>query len=125
MLKEATTTVRDHVLNDPRYPVSKIAARLRPYLQVLADQFKPVSVILFGSYAYGTPTEESDIDLFLVKDEEDNNIEAKALVKLRGLMKKYTIGFDVLSASSQFLAQRDDPFYVQDILLKGKVLYGE
>jgi len=28
----------------------------------------PDKIILFGSYAYGTPTEESDIDLFLVKN---------------------------------------------------------
>jgi predicted nucleotidyltransferase len=100
-------------------------AKLQPLIVECLQSLNPDKIILFGSYAYGTPTEESDIDLFLVKDEEDNNIEAKALVKLRGLMKKYAIGFDVLSASSQFLAQRDDPFYVQDILLKGKVLYGE
>jgi predicted nucleotidyltransferase len=28
----------------------------------------PDKIILFGSYAYGTPNEDSDIDLFLVKD---------------------------------------------------------
>jgi len=40
------------------------------------------------------------------------------------LMKKYGIGFDILSASSQFLATREDPFYKHDVLSKGKALYG-
>lgn len=99
-------------------------AELKPLIVECLKPLNPEKIILFGSFAYGTPNESSDIDLFLVKDDEDNNIEAKALVKLRDLMKKYAIGFDILSASSQFLAQREDPFYKHDILLKGKVLYG-
>ncbi|WP_201766933.1 nucleotidyltransferase domain-containing protein [Chrysiogenes arsenatis] len=34
----------------------EIVERLKP--------LKPDKIILFGSYAYGTPTEHSDIDLF-------------------------------------------------------------
>ena len=82
MLKKAATTVRDQVLNDPRYPVSKIAGRLRPYLQVLADQFNPVSVILFGSYAHGEPDEHSDIDLLIISRDEETT-PLKQRVKIR------------------------------------------
>jgi uncharacterized protein len=32
----------------------------------IAVQFSPDRIILFGSYAYGTPTEESDVDLLIV-----------------------------------------------------------
>jgi hypothetical protein len=46
--------------------VHKIAARLYPYLQVLVEQFHPEQVILFGSYAYGEPTRDSDIDLLII-----------------------------------------------------------
>lgn len=98
---------------------------LKPLIVERLRSLNPDKIILFGSYAYGTPSENSDIDLFLVKDGDEPNIEAKALVKLRDLMKKYSIGFDVLSASSQFLAGREDPFYKHDILSKGKVLYGQ
>jgi predicted nucleotidyltransferase len=99
-------------------------AELKPLIVERLKSLNPDKIILFGSFAYGTPNENSDIDLFLVKDDEDNNIEAKALVKLRDLMKKYAIGFDILSASSQFLEAREDPFYKHDVLSKGKVLYG-
>jgi len=41
-----------------------------PDIQKLADQiverFKPCRVILFGSYASGTPTADSDVDLLVV-----------------------------------------------------------
>jgi predicted nucleotidyltransferase len=40
---------------------------LRPYLEVLVDRFHPEQVILFGSYAYGDPTPDSDVDLLVIK----------------------------------------------------------
>ena len=43
----------------------EIVERLKP--------LDPDKVILFGSYAYGTPNEDSDIDLFLLKDKTDKH----------------------------------------------------
>ncbi len=60
--------LREDTLRDPRYPVYKIADRLWPYLVVLVEQFQPDQVILFGSYAYGEPGRDSDVDLLIVKD---------------------------------------------------------
>jgi len=42
---------------------SEIIERLKP--------LEPNKIILFGSYAYGIPNEDSDIDLFLLKDDLD------------------------------------------------------
>lgn len=82
---------------------------------------------MFGSYAYGTPTEDSDIDLFLVKDniteDEHDRYEVEVMMKTKDLISKYHIGFDILSASSGFLNTREDYFYKVDILEKGKVFY--
>jgi predicted nucleotidyltransferase len=33
----------------------------------IAREFSPESVILFGSYAYGSPTEDSDVDILVVR----------------------------------------------------------
>ena len=42
----------------------------RETIQTVVDdivrEFTPLQVILFGSYAYGTPTEDSDVDLLVV-----------------------------------------------------------
>jgi len=96
---------------------SEIVERLAP--------LGPEKIILFGSYAYGSPRKDSDIDLFLLMDKPKENIEAKALFSLRDLMKKYKIGFDILSESKEFLSKRVDPFYSVDIMEKGKLLYGK
>jgi len=98
----------------------EIIERLKP--------LEPNKIILFGSYAYGTPTPDSDIDLFLVKEINAENARAyrvEARKKLRDLVKKYNVGFDIMNASETFLNQRDDYFYKIDILEKGKVLYAQ
>jgi predicted nucleotidyltransferase len=36
------------------------------YVHELAERFAPLRIVLFGSYAYGRPTEDSDVDLLVV-----------------------------------------------------------
>ena len=69
-----TPQIRENVLRDPRYPVHQIADQLFPYLQVLVEQFHPEQVILFGSYAYGEPTKDSDVDLLVIKEISDSPV---------------------------------------------------
>lgn len=103
---------------------SEIVERLKP--------FDPEKIILFGSYAYGTPNEESDIDLFLVKDDVDERAlrgyKLELQKKLFDLQKKYLIGIDLFVDNSHRIQQRiqkiKDQFY-SDILEKGVVLYAK
>ena len=89
---------------------------------------KPDKIILFGSYAYGTPDENSDIDLFLIK----NNLSAKSMreyeleahMSVIELIRKYHVGFDILADTMQNLQKREDYFHKVDILQNGKVLNG-
>ena len=59
--------IREDVLKDTRYPLHQIGVRLLPYLRVLCDKFRPERVVVFGSYAHGTPDRDSDVDLLVVK----------------------------------------------------------
>ena len=67
----------------------EIVERLKP--------LNPDKIILFGSYAYGTPNEDSDIDLYVVtKDEfipksyrEKSEIHLKVSRALRDLLQKH------------------------------------
>ena len=91
---------------------------------------KPDKIILFGSYAYGKPNEDSDIDLFLIKDNlkkeqvRDEMLQAQRL--LWNLIKKYHVGFDVFVDSFDRIKYRvdnvKDQFY-SNILDEGKVIY--
>ena len=97
---------------------------LKPLIVERLKSLQPSKIILFGSYAYGTPTDDSDIDLFITKNDLDSHIEANAMIQLRDLMKKYKIGFDILHSSDEELSKRSDPFYKIDILQKGIRIYG-
>ena len=50
----------------------------------LVDVYRPLRIYLFGSYAWGTPTDESDYDLCVVietSDEKKTNRSRKGVSK--------------------------------------------
>lgn len=51
----------------------------------LIEVYNPVAIYLFGSYAWGTPTEESDLDLLIVVDESDEKSYKRPVAGYRAL----------------------------------------
>src|SRR3984885_1210986 len=49
---------------------------IRRYARAIADEFQPDKIILFGSYAYGTPHEDSDVDLLVIMPAYDKHNQA-------------------------------------------------
>jgi uncharacterized protein len=41
-------------------------SEINAYVRRLAQEFHPERVILFGSYAHGKPTDDSDVDLLVI-----------------------------------------------------------
>ncbi len=102
--------------------------KLKPQIIKALMPLKPDKIILFGSYAYGNPNEDSDIDLFLLKDDltidDTRYYQREARKRLLDLRLKYkTNGIDILSAPTDYIKQREDYFYKIDILQNGKVWY--
>ena len=92
-------------------------------VQRIADMFNPERVILFGSYAYGRPDADSDVDL-LVVIETDERPRAKQLEISRAL-SPHPFGMDILVRTPQQLQKRiamGDSF-LRDIVTYGKVIY--
>src|SRR6266571_7050671 len=56
------------------YPNLVPMSAIRRYARAIAERFQPEKIILFGSYAYGTPTPDSDVDLLVVMP-TNNQIE--------------------------------------------------
>jgi len=88
-------------------------------------KFVPAKYIyLFGSYAYGNPTEESDIDLYIVTPDNINNfseIYTKIMVDLS--YKKIFFIDLLLSTESVFNLRKDRNIFEKTISQKGKVIY--
>ena len=101
---------------------------LKPLIIEKLKSLQPDKIILFGSFAYGIPNDESDIDLFILKDdlkkENIRKFELKAMKELRDIQRDYvTNGIDILSAPTNEIYKREDYFYKVDILQNGKVWY--
>ncbi|MCF6331156.1 MAG: nucleotidyltransferase domain-containing protein [Sulfurimonas sp.] len=100
---------------------------LKPLIVNRLKKLDPQKIILFGSYAYCQPNEDSDIDLFLVKDidkTEARQYKIEARKSIRDLASKYKVSFDFIVASETFINNRSDYFYKKEVLEKGKVIYG-
>ena len=55
----------------------------------------PEKIILFGSYAYGNPTEDSDLDICVV--EKDYSSKLKDAFKIRTLLNDIRMSIDILN----------------------------
>ncbi|MDZ7292341.1 MAG: nucleotidyltransferase domain-containing protein [candidate division KSB1 bacterium] len=98
---------------------------LQRLLDKLIAGYKPEKVILFGSYAYGNPTRDSDLDLLIVK--ETSQIPFLRRVEVRricyDLQRRTPI--QPLVITPEELRERiemGDPFLLE-IVRKGKTVY--
>ena len=95
-------------------------------IETLIEKYSPEKVILFGSHAWGEPTKDSDIDLFIVKSTRKKPKDRFSEVQeiLYGLHQKTPV--EPLVLTPKELERRinlEDPFILR-ILKKGKILYG-
>lgn len=65
----------------------------------IVANYRPQKIILFGSYAYGTPTPDSDIDLLVIKDDKLPSPQRNRIV--RSYLKDLTLPVDIVVKSSQ------------------------
>ncbi|HJH30205.1 MAG TPA: nucleotidyltransferase domain-containing protein [Methanosarcinaceae archaeon] len=73
--------------------------QIESVVQVIVEGYEPMKIILFGSYAYGHPTKDSDLDLLIIKDGEASGIQKNR--RVRNILKDFSIPIDVIVKSSQ------------------------
>lgn len=101
-----------------RIPMPTIDAVVRQ----VADKFQPEKVILFGSYAYGSPTPESDVDLLVIM--RTSLKHTQQAVRICQAIE-YHFGLDLIVYTPEMLERRlklGDSF-LTEIMSQGKVLY--
>lgn len=88
----------------------------------IARKFHPQRIILFGSHAWGTPSEDSDVDLLVVMPFQGHPAYKVAEILTR---VRTRIALDVLVESEDAVEERiargDD--FIRDIVQKGAILY--
>jgi len=89
----------------------------------IAKEYQPEKIILFGSYAWGKPHKDSDVDLFIVKD-TDNVRETSRKIGRSIFPRPFPLDIIVYNPKNvKKRLEQEDPF-LTDIFNNGKLLYG-
>jgi predicted nucleotidyltransferase len=88
----------------------------------IAQRFHPERIVLYGSYAYGQPTPDSDVDLLVVMPYQGKSWRAATEIRTR---TRPTFPVDLMVRSPEELGERIrlGDFFLKEIAERGKVLY--
>jgi len=107
-----------------RYPSPNIPmSAIRRFARRIAERFEPQKIILFGSYAYGTPHEESDVDLLVVMP--TRNAMAESVRISLAFERPFSLDLIVRTPGQieRGLRPDDCDWFLREVIEKGKILY--
>ncbi len=83
----------------------------------------PEKVILFGSYAYGKPIPDSDVDLLVVMESDERR--AQRAMHIERELLDVPFPMDILVRTPAEIAERlkIGDYFMQEVLNQGQVLY--
>ena len=102
-------------------PVTEEA--LQEIVHRLVTGLHPHKIVLFGSYVYGIPTADSDVDLLVIVDTQARPVDR--YLRVSRLLRPRPFPLDLLVKTPEEIAQaldRDDAF-MREIIAQGRVLY--
>jgi predicted nucleotidyltransferase len=111
---------------DQNLNTETITPKLVQYIvDKIVREIQPKKIILFGSYARGDFTRDSDLDLFIVVQDEE---ESSRLIrrKIDALFWGRKFSLDLIVRNEKEIARNSmakNPFYIYHIFKEGKVLY--
>ena len=89
----------------------------------IVRECSPLQVILFGSYAYGAPTEDSDVDMLVVMDIlKSETWQQRCEIKAR-IPKRFPLDLQVRSRADIAYRFSHNDWFLHEVLEKGDVLY--
>ena len=96
---------------------------IRRFARQVAERFQPEKIILFGSYAYGTPHADSDVDILVVMPARN---ELDQAFKIR-LAVPAPFPMDLLVRTPRNLQWRleEGDWFLREVVSKGKVLHAK
>src|SRR5512134_864222 len=101
-----------------------VAETLPGAIERIVAKLKPEKIILFGSYAYGNPTPDSDVDLLVIMKTKAKEIDR--YVAVSNLLYPRQFPVDILVKTPKEMeaeTRKKGNFFMREILKKGKVIY--
>lgn len=100
-----------------------VSATLPKAVERIARELNPQKIILFGSYAYGAPTPDSDVDLLVVMETDATPKERSWAVSRLLIPRPFPVDILVKTPTEVQSSLASGDFFLREILTRGKVLY--
>jgi predicted nucleotidyltransferase len=91
-------------------------------IQQIVDRFHPQKVILFGSHAYGKPTADSDVDLLVVVQTDENPLHTAARTSA-SVDHPFPLDILVIKPPDLVVALQEKNIFETEVMNKGVILY--
>jgi predicted nucleotidyltransferase len=120
MVRKSRTTNRSapiRFFNPPNVPMSAI----RRFARQVAKCYQPDKIMLFGSFAYGEPNENSDVDILVVmatRNEIDQSIRI-----WQAIDAPFPLDLIVRTPRNLQWRLKEGDWFLREVIGKGKVLY--
>ncbi|MBI2304902.1 MAG: nucleotidyltransferase domain-containing protein [Chloroflexi bacterium] len=111
----------------PYHLSQEVQEELERIVWRIVDGYGPQKVILFGSYAYGEPHPDSDLDLLIIKETPERFMDRWVAIRRLLSDPHRHIPLETLVLTPQEVQERQarSDQFVEEILTKGWVLYEE
>ncbi len=96
--------------------------QIQAYCDAVAREFRPRKIVLFGSYAYGQPTPDSDVDLLVILAFRGSDVSKAIQI---GSRFDAPFPLDLLVRKPQFIAERlrERDMFIELVMTQGRVVY--
>lgn len=105
-----------------------VADTLPGAIERIVSTLSPEKIILFGSYAYGNPTHDSDVDLLVIIETKGKPKEKHREISMLLYPRQFPVDIIVKTPKEVEDALRggvDNGFFIREIVKKGRVLYDQ
>ena len=105
----------------------KVRKTISAVVEKLKVAYRPEKIFLFGSFAYGKPNRDSDIDLLIIKNTKKRPIDRRIMARslIYDLREGFPFSFLVITPKEvNKRLERGDQF-LQEIISRGEVLYAK
>lgn len=88
----------------------------------IGEKFHPDKIILFGSWAWGNPGPDSDVDLFIIKQTDNTRRLGR---EMDGALFPRPFPLDLIVYQPEEVEKRlkGGDFFIHEIMTRGKILY--
>ena len=94
---------------------------IREFARRVADKFQPDKIVLFGSYAYGTPHADSDVDILVIMPTR-NQLDQSVTIEL-ACAPPFPLDIIVRTSRNMRWRLAEGDSFLREITTRGKVLY--